>query len=138
MPKSSTSFKPGSSGNPQGRPSLKIDPIRWEEIRADKQSLKDCIRKFLKMTIMDISAHAEKPECTAGESLIIKMIIRAIGRSGMEADHNTAKVIMEYAFGQMDDGPDSIDLNPTEQEMINEYRRRTAAPGLESDEHTSR
>jgi hypothetical protein len=128
MGKSSTSFKPGQSGNPAGRPSLQIDPVRWEEIRADKQSMKDCIRKFLKLKVSELDQAAL--DCTAGEAIAIKMIIRAIGRPGMEADHNTAKVVLEYAFGQMDDGPGQIDLNPTEQEMINEYRRRTANPGL--------
>lgn len=137
MGKSSTSFKPGSSGNPGGRPTLKIDPMRWEEIRADKQSMKDTIRHFLKMTIAELTARCEQEDCTCGESMVAKMVIRAIGRGGMEADHNTAKIIMEYAFGQMDDGPDLVDLTPTEQEMVNEYRRRTAAPGVGHDENST-
>lgn len=135
MPKSSTSFKSGESGNPAGRPSLKIDPVRWEEIRADKQSMKDAIRKYLKLKVSELDEAAK--DCTAGEAIVIKMIIRAIGRAGMEADHNTAKVILEYAFGQMDDGPGQMDLNPTEQEMINEYRRRTANLGLTNGEPNS-
>lgn len=131
MPKSSTSFKPGTSGNPAGRPSLKIDPVRWEEIRADKQSLKDLIRAYLKLTALQMTERMAQPDCTNAEGIVAELILRAKG------DHNTAKVVMEYAFGQMDDGPELMSLSPTEQEMINEYRRRTANPGIESDEPPS-
>lgn len=94
--------------------------MKWEDIRADKQSVKDLIRAHLKLTPIQLQQRVESPEATSCERMVAQLI-----QNGMD-NHNTARMLFEMAFGDMMDGPTLQDLTLDEQALIDEYRRRKA------------
>jgi len=125
--KSSTSFKPGTSGNPGGRPvAPEIPDHLREEIRADKIAVKNCIRAYLKLTAPQIQMRIGSQEATAVERMVAQLI-----QNGMD-NHNTARMLFEMAFGDMMQGPTLQDLTLDEQSLVDEYRRRKAQRELEA------
>lgn len=117
-PRKPGTFKPGSSGNPSGRPKIP------QEIK-DAQKLTQTrfvilVNKYLNMNREELGLAAQDAKTTTLELIVLKVIQQAIARG----DQIRLTFILDRLIGKVPTIVD-LDVNPATIETIKDFQSKT-------------
>lgn len=90
-------FKPGQSGNPNGRP--KMPPEVKESRKLNQASVELLLNKYLLMPFEELKALIEAQKCSAGDMLIATVIYKGITKG----DHYRLDFLLNRLIGKVTD-----------------------------------
>lgn len=107
-------WKPGQSGNPNGRPLLPGDIKESRKFNAIEATR--IITRYLCMTALEIAAAVENPNTTAMELVLAKVIVEA-GKTG---DYQRLNFLFDRTIGKVSDKLKVTLPKPTVIKLIDE------------------
>jgi hypothetical protein len=117
-PPEHTKFKPGESGNPNGRPRKYVSTLREQGYKLSE--INDCIQVMMAMTIEELKEAFENPTATVLEKTIAAAIKRSIEKGSLYS----IETLLSRVYGKPKESVDmdiqgevtvTMNLNPTQQ-----------------------
>ncbi len=117
-PPDHTKFKPGQSGNPNGRPRKYVSTLREQGYKLSE--INDCIQVMMAMTIEELKEAFENPTATVLEKTIAAAIKRSIEKGSLYS----IETLLSRVYGKPKESVDmdiqgevtvTMNLNPTQQ-----------------------
>jgi hypothetical protein len=116
-PPDHTKFKPGQSGNPNGRPRKYVSTLREQGYKLSE--INDCIQVMMAMTIEELKEAFENPTATVLEKTIAAAIKRSIEKGSLYS----IETLLSRVYGKPKESVDmdiqgevtvTMNLNPTQ------------------------
>jgi hypothetical protein len=116
-PPDHTKFKPGESGNPNGRPRKYVSTLREQGYKLSE--INDCIQVMMAMTIEELKEAFENPTATVLEKTIAAAIKRSIEKGSLYS----IETLLSRVYGKPKESVDmdiqgevtvTMNLNPTQ------------------------
>ena len=116
-PPDHTKFKPGESGNPNGRPRKYVSTLREQGYKLSE--INDCIQVMMAMTIEELKDAFENPTATVLEKTIAAAIKRSIEKGSLYS----IETLLSRVYGKPKESVDmdiqgevtvTMNLNPTQ------------------------
>jgi hypothetical protein len=110
-------FKPGQSGNPNGRPRKYVSTLREQGYKLSE--INDCIQVMMAMTIEELKDAFENPTATVLEKTIAAAIKRSIEKGSLYS----IETLLSRVYGKPKESVDmdlsgevtvTMNLNPTQ------------------------
>lgn len=110
-------FKPGQSGNPNGRPRKYVSTLRDQGYKLSE--INDCIQVMMAMTIEELKEAFENPNATVLEKTIAAAIKRSIEKGSLYS----IETLLSRVYGKPKESVDmdiqgevtvTMNLNPTQ------------------------